>query len=120
MASDMQIISYLEAGIKTESARQTAIASNIANLNTPGYKRVEVKFNEVLADKIGSDKDLESGDEGIELFSPMDTQPRDDGNDVSLDNEVGEMVENSLKHKTYTRILAMKYRQIDLATNFNK
>ncbi|OFW32902.1 MAG: flagellar basal-body rod protein FlgB [Candidatus Aquicultor primus] len=120
MASDMQIIRYLEAGIRTESARQNAIASNIANISTPGYRRVDVKFNEILADKINNNNDLETEDENIELFTPMNTAAKPDGNDVSLDGEIGEMVENSLKHKTYTRILAQKYRQMDLAINFNK
>jgi flagellar basal-body rod protein FlgB len=120
MASDLQIISYLEAGIRTESARQNAIASNIANMNTPGYRRVDVKFNEILADKINNNKDLEAEGENVELVTPMSTAAKPDGNDVSLDGEIGEMVANSLKHKTYTRILAQKYRQMDLAINFNK
>jgi len=49
MPKTNNIIDFLEAGIRTESLRQKAIASNIANLETPGYRRLGVKFEELLA-----------------------------------------------------------------------
>ncbi len=45
---------FLEAGIKAESLRQKAIANNIANLETPGYRRIDVKFMELLAKALDS------------------------------------------------------------------
>ncbi|MDO8303408.1 MAG: flagellar basal body rod protein FlgB [Sedimentisphaerales bacterium] len=120
MANDMSVISYLESGIKTEATRQAAIASNIANMNTPGYRRVDVKFNEVLAQKIESGAVLDADEAQPELFQPRKTAVSSDGNDVAFDTEIGEMVKNSIRHKTYTRLLAKKYQQYDIAMNFSR
>jgi len=116
MASDFSIMNYLEAGIKAEGTRQTAIASNIANMKTPGYRRLDVKFEDVLTDAI------ESGDDASSLkatlYSPKTTPVNGAGNDVAMDMEVGEMVKNSLMHKTYMLLLRKKYRQIESAIKF--
>ena len=39
----------LEAAISGASTRQQALASNLANVNTPGYQRVDVDFHGSLA-----------------------------------------------------------------------
>jgi len=48
------ITDLLEAGIKAEGLRQKAIAGNMANLETPGYRRIDVKFEELLAKVLDS------------------------------------------------------------------
>jgi flagellar basal-body rod protein FlgB len=120
MANDMSIISYLEAGIKNEAVRQSAIAGNIANLETPGYRRVDVKFNDVLTKKIADNEMLTDDEAKSELFVPQKTPLAPNGNDVSFDSEVGELVKNSIRHKAYTRILAKTYQQYDMAMNFSR
>ena len=120
MANDMSIISYLEAGIKNEAVRQSAIASNLANMETPGYRRVDVKFNNVLAQKIADNEMLTTDEATPELFTPQNTTLSPNGNDVSFDSEVGELVKNSIRHKAYTRILAKNYQQHDMAMNLTR
>jgi flagellar basal-body rod protein FlgB len=120
MANDLSVISYLEAGIKSEAVRQSAIASNIANMETPGYRRVDVKFNNVLAQKIASGEALEGDEASPEIFTPQKTPVGPDGNDVIFDSEVGELVKNSIRHKTYMRLLAKKYQQYDMAMNLSR
>jgi flagellar basal-body rod protein FlgB len=108
------IVGYLEAGIRAEGLRQKAIASNVANSQTPGYRRVDVRFADLVADameRADSDPDDLQG----ELFKPMQTPLDSKGNDVNLDAEIGELVKNTLTQKTYMRLLARKYRQIDTA-----
>ena len=41
MADHLKMINYLEAGMKAEGLRQKVIANNIANMNTPGFRRSE-------------------------------------------------------------------------------
>jgi flagellar basal-body rod protein FlgB len=120
MANDLNIINYLEAGIRNESMRQSAIAGNIANLETPGYRRIDIKFNDVLAQKIAGDETLTADDVAPELFVPQKTPLAPNGNDVSFDSELGELVKNSIRHKTYTRILAKQYQQYDMAMNLQR
>ena len=111
-----KVIGYLEAGVKAEGLRQKAIANNAANINTPGYRTVDVKFEELLAEAIAKGS-VGASDMTMELFEPGKTPVKGDGNDVSLEAEVGKMVENSLRHATYVRLLGKKYNQLELAIN---
>lgn len=43
-------IAMMEKALDVAAVRQQAVALNVANVNTPGYKRTEVAFPTVLAD----------------------------------------------------------------------
>jgi flagellar basal-body rod protein FlgB len=47
-------VDLLAAALTVEVLRQKAIANNIANLETPGYWRGDVKFEELLAKAMDS------------------------------------------------------------------
>ena len=115
MARANDIIDIIEAGIRAESLRQKAISNNIANLETPGYRRIDVNFEELLA------KCLRSGD-GTDLskivpqfYRPEQTPVKSNGNDVNYETEVGQMIKNTIRHKAFIRLLSKKYKQIELA-----
>ncbi len=105
----------LEAGIKAEGLRQKTIASNVANLETPGYRRFDVKFKELLAQAMDSKGNVDLSKVEAEVFQPQNTSVQSNGNDVSLEVEIGDMVKNTLRHKTYIRLLQKKYQQMELA-----
>ena len=109
------IIDLLQTGIRAEGLRQQAISSNIANMETPGYQRVEVKFEELLAEAMDSSSTLDLDDIEPEMFSPHDTPVKSNGNDVNLEAEIGDLVKNSLQHTAYVRILNKKLAQIENA-----
>jgi flagellar basal-body rod protein FlgB len=113
--NDLNILSYLEAGLKAESARQNAIANNIANMNTPGYRRSDIRFEEILAKAIGNNEKMDPSEDGIEFYQPKTTDVKGNGNDVAMDMEVGAMVKNSLRYNAYMLLLKKKYRQIEAA-----
>jgi flagellar basal-body rod protein FlgB len=115
MANEMQMIDFIESGIRAEVLRQKSIANNIANMNTPGYRRTDVQFEELLEKEIGKGKRGDVRDLTGEVFKPMSTKVKGNGNDVSLEMEVGQMVKNSLRHQAYTNMLKKKYQQIQLA-----
>jgi flagellar basal-body rod protein FlgB len=117
MAEIGNILDLLEAGIRAENLRQKAIASNVANLETPGYRRVDAKFEELLEKALGSTGEVDFSDIEPVLHQPKETAVKSNGNDVNLEAEVGEMVKNTLRHKAYIRVLNKKYRQIELALN---
>jgi len=109
MSSDMNILTYLEAATRAEGVRHKAIANNVANLNTPGYRRYDVRFEEVLAKLIESGKKPDEASLDAEFFQPKNTPVDANGNDVQLDAEVGEMVKNSLRHQAFVLLLKKKY-----------
>jgi flagellar basal-body rod protein FlgB len=113
------IIDLLESGMRAETLKQQAISNNVANLQTPGYRRLGVKFEQLLA------KAIESGDAGkvdldaikAELYQPKNTAVSSNGNDVNLEVEVGDMVKNSIRYRAFIKLLSKKYAQIDDAIN---
>lgn len=115
LARASSIVDLLEAGINAESLRQRVIASNIANLETPGYRRIDVQFEQLLARALNSPEDLDMSELEPKLYRPNQTPVKANGNDVNLETEVGEMVKNTLRHKTYIRVLTKKYKQVELA-----
>jgi len=117
MAKIDNIMDVIDAGIRAENLRQKAIASNVANLETPGYRRVDVAFKDLLAKALDGSGEADLNEISPELFHPENTSVKANGNDVTLEVEVGEMVKNTLRHKTYIRLLQKKYAQIEMAMN---
>lgn len=116
MIQDSTVINLLEAAMRAEGLRQQTIARNIANMNTEGFRRSDINFEKTLAKALGENGDLDAGKlEEIETYEPLTTSINEHGSDVSLDTEVGEMVKNSLRHRTYMLVLKKKYAQMDEA-----
>ncbi|MBN2183403.1 MAG: flagellar basal body rod protein FlgB [Sedimentisphaerales bacterium] len=109
------VTDLLEAGIKAENLRQKTIANNIANLETPEYRRIDVKFEEILAKSMDSSGSVDLTDLEPVTYKPKQTQVKSNGNDVHLELEIGQMIRNSLRYKAYIRLLSKKYQQIELA-----
>ncbi len=117
MSKISSIMDFLEVGIRAESLRQKAIANNIANLETPGYRRIDIEFKELLAKALDSSGEAELSQIEPKIYQPNTTPVNSSGNDVNLETEVGEMVKNTLRHKAYVRLLNKKYNQMELAIN---
>lgn len=95
--------------------QQRIAASNIANVNTPGFTRLKVAptFEAELrqavgAGDIGAIKQLQPRVEE-DHFSPS---VRPDGNNVSLDRELTSLSENAIKHEYLIRVLNGQYSSL--------
>jgi flagellar basal-body rod protein FlgB len=117
MSKTNNIMDFLNAGIRAESLRQQAIANNTANMKTPGYRRFDVEFGQLLAKELQSQDEVELNNIEPKLYQPKETPVDSNGNDVNLEAEIGEMIKNTLRHKTYIRLLNKKYNQIERAMN---
>jgi len=115
MSKTNSVIELIEAGVRAESLRQKAIANNIANLETPGYRRIDVKFEELLAKFTDSSGAVDLGKAEPQIYQPGQTPVKSNGNDVNLESEVGQMIKNTLRHTAYIRLLNKKYQQLQLA-----
>jgi flagellar basal-body rod protein FlgB len=77
------------------SLRHRVISQNIANVNTPGYHRLEVSFEDEMA------KALAHPTGGVApIVKPhvvvADGPERVDGNTVDIDQEMGDLTRNAL------------------------
>ncbi len=115
MSRSADIVELLQAGIKAENLRQKTIASNMANLETPGYRRLDVRFEELLTEAMHSSDGVDAEEIEPEIYQPGNTPIRSNGNDVNLEAEIGEMLKNSLRHTAYVRLLQKKFAQMERA-----
>jgi flagellar basal-body rod protein FlgB len=115
MPNAPDILNRLEAGLRGANLRQALIANNLANLDTPGYRRADTNFEKTLADAIESGKPVNFGRDEDSILTPLTTPVAANGNDVDIDMEVGEMVKNSSVTKTYLRLVSRTYRLMDMA-----
>ncbi len=92
-------------------ARQRAIASNVANIETPGYQARTVNFEDGLRDA------LRSGDlrDAAITFDHSLAPTRLNGNNVNLDVEVMESSETVLLQRLVTQSLTSKYSMLRTA-----
>ena len=97
--------------------RQKAIANNLANLRRPGYLRQDVKFEELLADKLDAkgSRPIDLGSIKTEIDQPLTTPLGPDGNDVELDGEISGLMKNTGRYKLMMRLLKKTYTQFEMA-----
>lgn len=113
MVQDSKILGLLEAGIRAEGLRQQAIANNIANMHTDGYRRTDINFEEALKKAIsGPAEPFEPESLEVTLQETLNTPINENGSDVNLDSEVGEMVKNSIRHRAYILMMKKRYQQM--------
>jgi len=91
--------------------RSRVIAANIANQNTPGYTREEVRFEDMLRDAMrrGASAD-DISKLAPEVVKDLATPARQDGNNVNLELELNALRENRVLFETYSTILDARGR----------
>jgi flagellar basal-body rod protein FlgB len=92
-------------------ARHKAIARNLANVETPGYRAQEVRFSRDLAQAIERDDDAAIRGTKLETVE-RDGPVKPDGNSVDLDRELAEMSGNALTYQTLVTLVALKTNQV--------
>lgn len=93
--------------------RHDVVANNIANVNTPGFKRSDLDFQSELNEAISENDDSEqlASLEG-EVVKTNITPVRRDGNNVDLNKELAIMSENSILYKAYTQFLKSRLNKM--------
>lgn len=94
--------------------RARVVASNIANQNTPGYKRREFQFESLLAEEMDKGKHDMSNVMPKTLID-RDSPARGDGNNVVIEQEMGYLRETSLRFDMYAAILRSRVSMVQSA-----
>ena len=98
-------------------SRQEAISGNIANVNTPGYRRRDVDFAGVLSEAIQSNETAAKTQridavESAELDVVIDHTFlfRNDAGGVDIDREMAEQARTQLLYNAYTRLVGNRMK----------
>jgi len=121
-------ITLLERSLEFRAKRNNLLASNIANIETPGFKAKDMVFDEALG------KALRAQEPGpmqttnprhldgrnatqLELVQPKVIQSANpvgsvDGNSVDLEREMAKLAENQISYQALTSMISHKFMQL--------
>lgn len=106
--------------------RNLIINSNIANVDTPGYKAKDLRFEEYLksvfeGEKYSRLKLVRTSERHIQIRPYPDPHPRvyyettsfgEDKNSVDIDNEMMKLSENALRYRISSQLISGKFNSI--------
>lgn len=122
-SSTGKTIETAKKGLDAASLRNDVISNNIANVNTPGFKRQSVIFEEALKKgKIQAERkhpkhipfSYERSESPARIITEQDTIYRSDENNVDLDKEMADLAKNTIYYTAIATRLARKFSLLKL------
>lgn len=102
--------------------RSELITNNIANVDTPGYKRKDVEFDDILARELKATRyhDLDESVSEVNLnrlnsriyTDSVNYSYRIDGNNVDIDTENVELASNEIKYNAIIDSVSQEFTRL--------
>jgi flagellar basal-body rod protein FlgB len=105
LTPQMDLLSKL---LDVADLRHRVIAQNVANVNTPGYRRQEVLFEDALTESLKQGNDQTAAKVEPRVAEAAGEAARADGNTVDIDDEMGRLEKNTILYRLFTQILNNK------------
>jgi flagellar basal-body rod protein FlgB len=127
-----QTLDAMEAYMGRLSQRQQVVASNLANIETPGYKSKDISFYATMQELLPENStELQQSDpEHIQtqispspqaqVFEEQGNPARADGNNVDLDKEMLKLSETSFGYSMITQLMREKFHMLASSINEGK
>lgn len=107
---DSVTFNALSSALDGLAARQRAVANNIANVNTAGYRAQRVSFEEALAASV------KNGSGAAEPTTRVSLDPtRLDGNNVNLDTETLSNIDTVLRFQLASNATSAQFNYVRAA-----
>ncbi len=129
MINDMFKSTYiLERALDASWLRNKVISNNIANADTPGYKRQKVEFEQFLSEAIANkargmitnERHIPIGASNINavkinIREDNAANMRLDGNNVDIENEMAQMAKNNIMYNALIQKVSGEFKKIQTA-----
>jgi flagellar basal-body rod protein FlgB len=109
----MNTVGLLEKALNIRAFYQKVLASNVANVETPGYREKRVDFLKEL-DRSGAGNS--SSVEVVEAESPEGANTVD-GNSVNMEDQIVKMTENTLMYNSFVQLIGKKFSMMKYVIN---
>jgi flagellar basal-body rod protein FlgB len=109
---NVSILSQLQSYLSLTNQRETVIASNMANVDTPGYRTKDVDFQHELSRAMA---DSSTPHAAVRDVSGLLERP--DGNNVDIDREAMKLSEVQLQYQMGTQLMKDRFHQVITAIN---
>jgi len=121
----------LEKSLDAAAARQSIMAHNLANINTPNFKRRDVLFEDELRRALSDNGDYRMAVTNARhitskgdlanvrptVINDKTTSMRLDGNNVDIDMEMTLLAANQLNYNAFTQLINGKYSMLRYVIN---
>lgn len=115
-------INVLEKTCDASWTRNSLISNNIANVDTPNYKRKDLKFEEYLSSAVTLGSSLDEDIANVDLDTLIGTTYTDygnvdyrlDGNNVDIDTESAELAKNQIKYYTMLDSVSQEFSRLKM------
>ncbi|WP_067617365.1 flagellar basal body rod protein FlgB [Alicyclobacillus acidiphilus] len=130
----MDTLQLLQSSINAATLRQSVYANNIANAETPGYKRQDVAFETYLQSALENGSSAQMGEKHIPLpgtstntsiatlpniqpvvYTDTSTAVDNNGNNVDLTNEMTDLAENQVRYDTLVQDVSERLSRVQTA-----
>jgi len=130
----------LERALDAESVRRKVISNNVANVDTPHFKRSEVNFESELKRAIDQNRELSENDYpgavtdekhipfiqmrdvkgvGSRINLDYSTSLRNDGNNVDIEKEMVDAAKNLMRYNAFITSLNQNFKVLKMAMRTN-
>lgn len=131
---DQTSIPVASKGLDAYTKRGRAISQNLANISTPGYQRLEVRFEDILKEHLDEDKISGKRTDNNHMFLGRpelqnvkpETVLADDPtlpgeiNNVDIDLEMSKMAENQIQFEFGVRFIQERMSAIESAIKMQR
>lgn len=121
-STSFDYINLLTKAADASWKRESVISNNIANVDTPGYKRKDLDFEGVLTEEIGRCKhrsldskvsELDMSKLNPTVYTDSSTYAyRMDGNNVDIDTENVELASEQIKYEGLTSSISSQFERM--------
>jgi flagellar basal-body rod protein FlgB len=103
-------IQGLSNALTVHERRHRVLATNIANLETPGYRAHDTDFRRALKDAFSATAEAtgEVPKDATRLKEDYDMPARADGNTVDLDLQMAKLADNTSRYTALARIMGKR------------
>ena len=121
-------VNLMDKALDASWQRETVISNNIANADTPGYKRSDVKFQDILLDALDSTKyknldmavkSQNYNDDSLDGEVYLDYPQYDyrlDTNNVDIDQEKTEYAVEQLRYQAIATSISSEFSRFEVVT----
>ncbi|MFH1999842.1 MAG: flagellar basal body rod protein FlgB [Planctomycetota bacterium] len=103
LSRDMTLLSRM---LDAASMRTRVIAHNMANVNTPGYTRSVVAFEDALGAALKGGRQDSAEQVRPEIKEEPGGRVKPDGNNVQMEDEMADLVKATILYNTMNRIMS--------------
>jgi flagellar basal-body rod protein FlgB len=113
-------INVLDKAADASWKRNEVISNNIANVDTPGFKRKDVQFESYLMQALTGDNSLDQRVANIRMSNleasiytdSSNLSYRLDGNNVDIDTETANLAENQIRYYTLLDSMTQEFSRL--------